>query len=74
MLSAGFSVADIRNRLGHEDIQSTMVYLHLDLSRKREIQRKFIQYTQSTLTEDPKIDELVDWEHRQETLRWLDSL
>ena len=25
-------------------------------------------YTQSTLTEDPKIEELVDWEHRQETL------
>jgi len=74
MLSAGFSVADIRNRLGHQDIQSTMVYLHLDLSRRREIQKKFIQYTQSTLTEDPKIEELVDWEHRQETLSWLDSL
>ncbi len=30
----------IRNHLGHEDIQSTTVYLHLDLKRKREIQRQ----------------------------------
>lgn len=74
MLCSGFSVADIRNRLGHEDIQSTMAYLHLDLSRKREIQKRFIQYTQSSLTQDPKIDELIDWEHQQETLKWLDSL
>jgi len=23
---------------------------------------------------DPKIDELVDWENNEETLAWLDSL
>jgi len=57
MLCSGFSVADIRNRLGHEQIQSTMASVHLDLSRRREIQRKFIQYTQSCLTQDPKIEE-----------------
>lgn len=74
MLCSGFSVADIRNRLGHEQIQSTMAYLHLDLSRRREIQRTFIQYTQASLTQDPKIEEFIDWEHKEETLAWLDSL
>lgn len=74
MLCSGFSVSDIRNRLGHENIQSTMAYLHLDLSRKREIQKRFLQYTQSSLFQDQKIDELIDWENKQETLKWLDSL
>ena len=40
MLSSGSSVTDIKNHLGHQNIQSTMVYLHLSLSRKREIQEK----------------------------------
>jgi len=74
MLCAGFSVTDIRNRLGHETVQSTMNYLHLDLSRRRYIQKRFLQYTQSSLVQDPKIDELIDWEHKQDTLAWLDTL
>jgi len=74
MLLSGHSITDIRNRLGHEDIQSTMVYLHLDLSRRREVQKKFIEYTQSLLRCDSKITELVDWENKEKTLAWLDSL
>jgi len=74
MLSSGFSVTDIRNRLGHVDVQSTMAYLHLDLSRRRQIQENFVEYTQGLLKQDPKIDELIDWENRQETLAWLDTL
>jgi integrase/recombinase XerD len=74
MLCCGFSAADIRNRLGHEKLQSTMHYLHLDLSRRKHIQKIFLKYTQSTLMQDPKIEELIDWEHKQETLAWLDSL
>ena len=74
MLSSGFSVTDIRNRLGHADIQTTMAYVHLDLSRRRKIQDNFVKYTQDLLKQDPKIDELIDWENRQETLAWLDSL
>jgi hypothetical protein len=38
------------------------------------VQRKFIKYTQSTLSDDPKIEELMDWENEEETLAWLDSL
>jgi hypothetical protein len=74
MLCAGSSATDIRNRLGHETVQSTMNYLHLDLSRRRYIQNRFLEYTQSSLVQDPKIDELIDWEHKQDTLAWLDTL
>ena len=58
MLCAGFSATDIRNRLGYETVQSTMNYLHLDLSRRRYIQNRFLQYSQPSLVQDPKIDEL----------------
>lgn len=73
MLGAGQSLTDIKNHLGHENLQSTMIYLKMDLSRKRELQRQFISYTQN-LTQDDRLDELLDWEKEQETLNWLDSL
>jgi hypothetical protein len=34
MLCCGESPTNIKNRLGHENIQSTMVYLHMDLLNK----------------------------------------
>ena len=74
MLSLGYSESEIRNHLGHEDMQSTSVYTHLDMSRKRQIQKQFIEYTRSSLKFDSKINELVDWENKEETLAWLDSL
>ena len=74
MLTCGNSLSDIKNRLGHENIESTMVYLHLDLRRKRQVQKAFIEYTQSHLTEDAKINEMIDWENKKEILEWLDSL
>jgi integrase/recombinase XerD len=74
MLCCGNSITDIKNRLGHENINSTMVYLHMDLTHKRAVQKKFIQYAQSTLKHDPKLDELIDWDHKQDILAWLDSL
>jgi len=74
MLYEGSDLSKIRNRLGHENIQSTMTYLHMNLSYKREVQKRFIKYTQSTLTDDPKIKGLMDWENEEETLAWLDSL
>lgn len=74
MLLCGDSISDIANRLGHENVQSTMVYTHLDLSRKRQIQKRFIEYTQSNLSDDLKIEELIDWENKEEILAWLDSL
>jgi len=74
MLLAGHPISDIKNRLGHESIKSTMIYLHLDLGHRQQIQKKFIAYTQSLLNQDDKIDELVDWENKEEILNWLDSL
>jgi site-specific recombinase XerD len=74
MLATGSSPSDIKNRLGHEHIQSTMVYLHMDLSHRRQVQEKLIEYSRSVLTHDPKIEELIDWENRQDIMTWLDSL
>ncbi len=74
MLCAGDSITDIKNRLGHENLQSTMTYLDMDLSHKRSVQEQFILYNQSLLGFDPKFDELIGWDEKQDTLAWLDTL
>jgi site-specific recombinase XerD len=74
MLLQGEQPTTIKNRLGHEDLKSTMVYLKLNLSARKEVQRRFIEHTQSRLTLDPKIDELIDWENKEDVLSWLDTL
>jgi len=74
LLLLGKSLTDIKNHLGHENLKSTMVYLHLNVSRKREAQKKFIKYIQSSVSADPKIDELLNWENKEEILDWLDDL
>lgn len=74
MIAEGRPISDIKNRLGHENVQSTMVYLQMDLSQKRVLQKKFIQFTQQHLISDPKIDDLIQWENKEDILAWLDSL
>jgi transcription termination factor NusB len=60
--------------LGGENIESTKVYLHMDLKNKRKVQKIFFDYMQSILRHDPELDDLIDWENKKETLDWLDSL
>ncbi len=74
LLYSGHSPSEIQNRLGHENFQSTTVYLHLDLNRRRHIQKRFIRYMKSVLTDDPKIEELLQWEGDGNIMKWLDSL
>lgn len=74
MVTSGDPISDIKNRLGHQNVESTMVYLQLDLSKKRKIQNQLIEYMHSKITHDTKIDELIDWENNTEILTWLDSL
>ncbi len=74
MVSEGKPISEIKNRLGHSNVQSTMVYLQLDLNKKQQLQEDFIRFTQQHLKSDPKIDELVQWENKQNVLEWLDSL
>lgn len=74
MLYSGHSITDIKNHLGHDNIQSTTIYLHLDLNRKRHIQKQFIRHMESVLSDDPKIDELLHWEDKGDIITWLDSL
>ena len=74
LLYQGKTITDIKNHLGHDNLQSTTVYLQLDLNHRRRIQKEFVQYMQSVLTLDHKIDELLDGENMQEMMAWLDSL
>ena len=74
MLADGHSVSDIRNKLGHEDIQSNMVYLQLDLAQRKKIQQQFIQHVQSNVSQNPEIDELIDWQNKDDIMAWLDDL
>ena len=74
LLYSGHSPSEIKNRLGHDNFQSTTVYLHLDLNRKRHIQKRFVKYMQSVVTQDPKIEELLQWENKEDIMAWLDSL
>ena len=74
MLAAGCSLSDIKNHLGHEDIQSTTVYLQLDLSRRKSIQKKFTRHVASVLSRNTQIEELIDEKEKDEIMKWLDSL
>jgi len=74
LLYRGKDITEIKNRLGHDNLQSTMTYLQLDLNRRRHIQRSFIKYMQSLINNDPKIDQLLQGEGDKDILAWLDSL
>jgi site-specific recombinase XerD len=74
MVCSGDSITAIKNRLGHENLQSTMTYLDMDLSHKRSIQEQFVLYNQSLLNQDPELDALIGWEDKQDILTWLDTL
>ena len=67
-------LSKIQIRLGHENIETSKLYTHLDINYKRELQKQFDEYTQSVLTHDPKIEELIDWENKEDIMDWLDSL
>ncbi len=74
MLAAGCSVTDIKNHLGHEDVQSSMVYLQMDLPRRRKIQERFTEYTQAVLSRNAEIEALIEKEEEDDIMTWLDSL
>jgi len=74
MFLSGKTLTEIQNRLGHENIQSTTIYTHMDLTRKKAVQKRLIEYMRSNISEDPKINELIDWENKNDILEWLDSL
>ncbi len=39
MIASGKSVSDVKNHFGHENVQSTMVYLTMDLRTKRAVEK-----------------------------------
>ena len=74
MLTMNKPISDIKNHLGHEDIKSTMVYLKIDQSKRKEVQNKYIEHMKQVIETDDKINDLIDWENSKEVLEWLDSL
>jgi hypothetical protein len=44
------------------------------LKNYRQIQKRYINYMQSVITLDPKIEELLQWESDKDMLAWLDNL
>ena len=73
LLYRGKPLTEIQNRLGHDNLQSTSIYLHLDLNRRRYIQKQFIRHMDSILTVDPKIEQLLQWENKKDIMAWLDK-
>lgn len=55
-------------------MQSTTLYLQLDLNHRQRIQKQLVEYMKSELTIEHKIDELLDGENIQDMMAWLDSL
>ena len=74
LLYRGEAITDIKNHLGHDNLQSTTRYLQLDLNHRRHIQKQLVEYMQSDLAIDRKLDELFDGENMQDIMDWLDSL
>ena len=74
LLYQGEAITDIKNHLGHDNLQSTTLYLQLDLNHRRRIQKQFVEYMRSDLTIDHKINELLAGENMQDLMAWLDSL
>ncbi len=74
MLSSGCSLSDIRIQLGHEDLKATMVYLQLDLTNKRKVQKKFTEFNRSVLIDRPEINALFNAQNKDEIMAWLDNL
>jgi len=74
MLASGKDLSQIKNRLGHEKLETTMGYLRLDLHAKTDLQKTFIEFTASRIAFDKKVEALIDWEAKEKTLAWLDTL
>jgi len=74
MLTSGSSLSDIRIQLGHEDLKATMVYLQLDLTHRRKVQKKFVEFNRSVLIDHPEIEALFNNQNTNDIMAWLDSL
>ena len=74
LLYQGEAITDIKNHLGHENVQSTTFYLQLDINHRRHIQKQLVEYMKSDLAIDCKIEKLFDGENIQDIMHWLDTL
>jgi len=74
LLYQGKDITEIKNFLGHENVQSTTLYLQLDLNRKRHIQKQLMKHMESIISLDPKITEWFNLKKDMDILKWLDTI
>ncbi|KPA18419.1 integrase family protein [Candidatus Magnetomorum sp. HK-1] len=74
MLIEGASITDIKNHLGHVNLKSTMIYLEIDISKKRQIQENYNINAISNIETNPELDELINWKEKDKLMEWFDSL
>lgn len=69
------AIVEIKNHLGHVSLKPTMIYLEMDISRRRQIQEKYNINAISNNTEiNPELDAIIDWKEKDKMLEWLDTL
>ena len=74
LLDQGKDITEIQNSLGHDNVQSTTIYLHLSLNRKTHIQKQLMKYMESILSLDPKITAWLNQQEEVDILKWLDKI
>jgi len=74
LLYQGKDITEIQNFLGHDNVQSTTIYLHLSLNRKRHIQKQLMKHMESILSLDPKITAWLNQQEEVDILKWLDKI
>ena len=58
----------------YTQITQNRIKLHSDSYVPLLLKLITLEYTQSNLNNDPKINELLDWKNKEKMLNWLDSL
>lgn len=71
MVKQGYSLLEIKVRLGHSSTDSTLKYLNLDLTVKRERVKEFIDYISKSVDESLTPP---DWSNDKEVVEYLKSL
>lgn len=73
MLKMGFSIQEIKVRLGHQQMETTSKYLNLDLTVKRE---RILELLQFSKTSPPKLDDGNDIKFKSsvEIIKFLEGI
>lgn len=72
MIRQGCSLLEVKVRLGHSSLESTLKYLNLDLTVKRERMKEFVCFINQSIGEECLAP--IDWNSDKEVLEYLKNL